>query len=89
MQKTLAPGTVKKRVELLARCVDWAMRRDIVPLTKNPMRHLPRGYAGKSSRYDAWVGQRDRRLSEDGTEERAIRKVLIKTEEHLFFDMAL
>ena len=70
-------------------CVDWAMRRDIVPLTKNPMRQLPRGYAGKSSRYDAWVEQRDRRLSEDGTEEGAIRKVLLKTEEHLFFDMAL
>ena len=78
MQKTLAPGTVKKRVELLARCVDWAMRRDIVPLNKNPMRQLPRGYAGKADRYTEWTGQRDRRLSEDGTEEGAIRKVLIK-----------
>ena len=65
------------------------MRRDIVPLNKNPMRQLPRGYAGRASRYESWTGQRDRRLSEDGTEERAIRKVLIKTEEHLFFDMAL
>ena len=41
------------------------------------------------SRYESWTGQRDRRLSEDGTEERAIRKVLIKKEEHLLFDMAL
>lgn len=32
---------------------------------------------------------RDRRLSEDGAEEGAIRKVLIGKEEHLLFDMAL
>ena len=64
-------------------------RRDLVVLNKNPMRQLPLGYAGKSERYVTWEGERSRRLSEDGVEEGAIRKVLIKTEEHLFFDMVL
>lgn len=89
MKANLAPSTIKKNVELLARCVDWAMRRDLVPLTKNPMRQLPRGYAGRGNRHDTWDGQRSRRLSEDGAEERAIRKTLVKKEECLFFAMAL
>ena len=89
MQKTLAPTTLKKRVELLARAVDWGIRKELLPLNKNPMRFLPRGYAGRVVRGESWDGQRDRRLRADGTEERAIRKVLLGKEEHLLFDMAL
>ena len=52
---------------------------------------MPRGYASKGRlNGKMWEGERDRRLSSDGTEEGAIRKVLIKEEEHLMmFDMAL
>lgn len=93
MQVKLAPSTLKKRVELLARCVDWAMRKDIVVLTKNPMRVLPKGYATKGvDRHLTWVGQRDRRLSADGAEERAIRSVLAEKgcpAELMLFEMAL
>lgn len=43
----LAPGTIRKRVESLARAVDWWNRRehqaDAVPA--NPLRMLPRGYS--------------------------------------------
>ena len=92
MKAVLAPSTLKKRVELLARAVDWAMRKQAIPLSQNPMRLLPKGYAGKLSRELEWTGQRDRRLSEDGAEEKAIRSVLAEKgcpEEVMLFDMAL
>ena len=73
MKPSLAPSTIKKRVELFARCIDWAMRKNFVALSENPMRLLPVGYAS-----DGKQRARDRRLSEDGTEEGAIRKVLVE-----------
>lgn len=63
----LAPGTIRKRVESLARAVDWWIR-DTGVNQINPLRSLPRGYAsygegeapkGKESRVDV---KRDRRL---------------------------
>lgn len=83
-----APSTITKRVSGLARVVDWAMRRNMVSLTANPLRMLPRGYGSTGfDRKKLWVGERDRRL--EPTEEGAIRKTLIKKEEGLLFDMAL
>ena len=40
----LAPGTVKKRVESLARCLDWYFR-DKRLTHHNPLRDMPKGYA--------------------------------------------
>ena len=83
-----ASSSISKRVCTLARVVDWAMRRDLVTLPSNPVRMLPRGYsAAKEDNQKLYGGERDRVLSE--TEEGAIRKVLVKKEEHLLFDMAL
>lgn len=49
---------------------------------------LPRGYGTrKEDNKKLYAGERDRVLSE--AEEGAIRKVLVKKEEHLLFDMAL
>lgn len=84
----LAPSTLKKRVGLLARCVDWSMRRGIMVLVSNPLRLLPKGYATSGSeRHKAWSGERDRRL--EPAEEGAIRSVLTDKNEALLFDMAL
>ena len=83
-----ATSTIVKRVSTLARVVDWAMRREYVTLTANPLRMLPKGYIGTlEDNKKLYSGERDRILSE--TEEGAIRKVLVKKEEHLLFDMAL
>ena len=83
----LKPSTLTKRVGLLARVVDWGMRRELLTLPTNPVRLLPRGYATRGvAREKLWSGERDRRL-QDG-EEVEIRKVL-KPEEELLFDMAL
>lgn len=83
-----ASSSISKRVCTLARVVDWAMRRDLVTLPSNPVRMLPRGYSSaKEDNQKLYGGERDRVLSE--TEEGAIRKVLVKKEEHLLFDMAL
>lgn len=94
----LAPSTISKRVGLLARVVDWAMRRKEIALPTNPLRGLEKGYASKGiDRSKIWEGERDRRLesrtvqvgdTQFETEEGAIRSVL-KNEEHLLFDMAL
>lgn len=78
-----------KRVGQLARVIDWAMRRELVAFATNPVRLLPKGYAsvGHADEHALYHGERDRVLSD--TEEGAIRKVLIKKEEHLLFTMAL
>ena len=83
----LAPSTLTKRVGLLARCVDWAMRSEMLSMLNNPLRLLPRGYAtnGRVAKEASWSGERDRRLEQ--TEEGAIRKVLA-AEEATLFDMA-
>lgn len=69
----LAPGSIRKRVESLARALDWWHRQrqeQGQPLPSNPLRTLPRGYstykdgeapAGREARVDA---RRDRRLGE-------------------------
>lgn len=99
LSKKLAPSTMKKRVEFLGRALAWAMRKNKVSLLNNPVRQLPKGYATKDvPKEKLWAGERDRRLEnrriEVGgewfeTEEGAIRKVLVKKEDTLFFDMAL
>lgn len=70
----LAPGTIRKRVESLARALDWWWRLKGETVV-NPLRSMPRGYAspnsnelsalassGKEQKRDV---QRDRRLSSE------------------------
>jgi integrase len=84
----LAPGTIQKRVGLLARAVDWGIRKEHITLPNNPLRMLPRGFITKGvAKEKLWAGERDRRL--EGTEEGAIRSVLADKYEALLFDMAL
>lgn len=84
----LSPSTIRKRIGTLARAVDWGMRKEKLSLTTNPLRMLPKGYVTKGvEKEKLWDGERDRRLEQ--AEEGAIRKVLVKKEEHLLFDMAL
>jgi integrase len=71
----LAPGTIRKRVESLARVLDhhWRLRAGLVPA--NPLRMMPRGYSQATAREAAELGakhlavkrdvQRDRRLAPD------------------------
>jgi integrase len=88
LKMSLKPSTVVKRVGLLARVVDWGLRRELLTLPNNPVRLLPRGYATKGiDRSERWSGERDRRLH-DAAEEARIRAVL-KPEEAFLFDMAL
>ena len=47
----LAPGTIRKRVECLARAVDWHIRETTAPdqvARANPLRLLPKGYSAYS-----------------------------------------
>ena len=77
----LKPGTIRKHVGALARCLDWMISAEKTTLIRNPLRLLPHGYAvyhepdvlkldaqGVSAPTDA---QRDRRL-EEGEEKRIL-----------------
>lgn len=44
----LAPSTIRKRVEALARVIDWHHRRR-GQTVGNPLRHMPRGYASPTA----------------------------------------
>ncbi len=75
--KNLAPSTIRHHVGALARCFDWANRKD--RMASNPLRMLPKGYANYTGRDKKLVEpkqdvERDRRL--EGEEEERIRKVL-------------
>lgn len=68
-QRNLAPGTIRKRVGVLARVLDWHLRTHELSLA-NPFRLLPRGYSiysaedikHKPAKTDV---SRDRRMSPD------------------------
>lgn len=71
VKQNLAPGTIRKRVEALARVVDWQMLRTIQTKAGNPLRMLPKGYSVYSAQDAALLGEgkavkhdvtRDRRL---------------------------
>ncbi len=79
--KRLAPGTIRKRVGAVSRCLDWYVQHD--ELAVNPLRQLPRGYANYAPvdgepREDT---ERDRRLLPD--EETRIRLVLARDADYI------
>jgi integrase len=84
----LAPGTIRKKVESLARGIDWWMRDTGTDMT-NPLRTLPKGY----SRYAEGEGHpehgartdavRDRRLH-SGEQERIEAAILARTQPEAF-----
>jgi len=73
----LAPSTVRKYVGAVARCLDWAIRKDLIRV--NPLRVLPKGYSRYTEQDKKESGgikvdvERNRRLGED--EEKAVYKV--------------
>ena len=44
-EQWLSPTTIRHHVGALARCFDWAERRQVVALMPNPLRKLPRSYS--------------------------------------------
>lgn len=71
-KKALAPGTIRKKVECLARMIDWHLGEKKGTVS-NPLRQLPKGYSGYPKRERRDI-QRDRRISPE--EEVRIRAVL-------------
>jgi hypothetical protein len=72
LEVNLSPGSIRKRVQAVARAIDWHLRKSPDSMVGNPLRMLPRGYSidnakdarevealGKTARIDI---QRDRRL---------------------------
>ena len=49
VELNLSPGTIRHYVGALARCFDWAAKKNIVALALNPLRTLPKRYAQYNS----------------------------------------
>lgn len=77
LKDNLAPGTIRKKVQALAKAVDWHLRQSEGAMLGNPLRLLPKGYSsytekdaetlavlgdGKQVKHDV---TRDRRLHVD------------------------
>lgn len=89
-ERNLAPGTIRHYMGALARCLDWAVAKDYLPL--NPLRLLPKGYAQYTEADSKLVTPRfdremDRRIEEG--EEAAIRAQFRDPELLLLFELAL
>lgn len=50
VEMNLAPSTIRHRVGALARCFDYASRKNVTPLISNPLRQLPKRYATYTER---------------------------------------
>lgn len=65
LQRNLAPGTIRKYVGALARCIDHHMRRDASMLTGNPLRSLPDGYSVYTEKDALDVAKLDGKVKHD------------------------
>ncbi len=80
--RRLSPVTIRHHAGALARCFDWGGRKKVTAVIVNPLRQLPRSYAGYTAEDRRVIGEddlpqeqyRDRRL-EPGEEIR-IREIL-------------
>lgn len=76
-EKNLAPGTIRKYVGALSRCLNWCVQHELMPA--NPLLHLPKNYSAYTEEDEQYVEKkRDRSIwarLDAGTEDN-IRKVL-------------
>lgn len=70
----LKPTTIRHYVGALARCLDWAVRKEISTLTNNPIRMLPKSYAqyNESDLMAAKITNEDFEDHEDESRERRL-----------------
>lgn len=77
-----SPATIRAKIGALARCTDWAIRKQIMVLPDAPFRTLPAGYASYTDDDAQEAGvkrvdiERGRRLDAAGKEEAAILAVI-------------
>jgi integrase len=50
LERNLAPGSIRKRVQALRRALDWHLRRSGQPMVGNPLHMLPRGYSAYTAK---------------------------------------
>lgn len=87
LEQNLAPGTIRKRIGVLARVLDWHLRRstpDGQPRPANPLRGLPTGYSAYSGE-DAAQLKKDQEVKTDVERD---RRLLAEEEERVRFVLA-
>jgi integrase len=75
VERHLAPSTVRKRVESLARALDWHLRRTTAngePTPPNPLRSLPHGYSVASADEAAKLAKKGVALKRDAHRDRRL-----------------
>jgi integrase len=74
LKANLAPGTIRKRIGALARCVDWQLRKTPDLLVGNPLRSLPRGSATYSAKDAVEAKKLGKEVRQDVVRDRRLRK---------------
>lgn len=72
LQHTYAPGTIRKRIGALSRCIDDYLRKHPDALVGNPLKLLPRGAASYNSHDTARLAKLDKAPKQDVTRERRL-----------------
>lgn len=72
LQANLAPGTIRKRVGSLSRCLDWWLRSHPDVLVGNPLRLLPRGAASYSAKDAADLAALGKQARQDVARDRRL-----------------
>lgn len=72
LKANLAPGTIRKRIGALARCIDWELRKTPDLLVGNPLRSLPRGSATYSAKDAAEAKKLGKKVRQDAVRDRRL-----------------
>lgn len=72
-EKNLAPGTIRKRVQALAKVIDWYIKQTPGALAGNPLRLLPKNYSAYSQADAQLVQAMDGQVKHDVTRDRRFK----------------
>jgi integrase len=72
VEKNLAPGSIRQRIQALGRCIDEWMRHHPEVVMQNPTRLLPKGYSGYNDRDKALVQAAGKRVKTDVSRDRRL-----------------
>ncbi len=68
-----APGTIRKRIASLSRCIDWWLRKHPEIKQGNPLKLLPRGIAGYTAKDAKTVVDRGGKVRRDVSRDRRLK----------------
>lgn len=72
-EQNFAPGTIRKRIGSLSRCLDWWLRKNPALKIGNPLKLLPKGASAYTARDTREVAKRGGQAKRDQVRDRRLR----------------